>query len=45
MKGRVFSRRQPGERSRRFGWAGEVFVYGVDGGGVRKGSEEGGVHL
>ena len=33
MKGRVFTKREPGERSWRFGWAEEVFVYGVDGGG------------
>ena len=30
MKGRVFSRREPGERSWRFGWAEEVFIHGVE---------------
>ena len=47
MKG-GFSRRQPGERSWRFGWVEEVFVNGVDGGRgggeVRKGAGEGGAH-
>ena len=33
MKGRVFTKREPGERSWRFGWAEEVFIHGVDGGG------------
>jgi len=52
VKGRLSSRRQPGERSWRLGGMGEVFVDGVDGargggggeGGGRKGDEGGGAH-